>query len=144
MPFILSLSVVQYKYQCKAVPFSSLDSAHAAKQAPHLPPLPNPAPKSCPDPFAYVLDKHTRILTQSLRQRVLTKVTAGEVEVMEVEKELEVAGDSNNNLYSCSAGGPRSRAKRNYYHLMLTRVSQQQTKCPISVQILKVLLCNFH
>lgn len=28
--------------------------------------------------------------------------------------------------------------------LMLTRVSQQQTKCPIRVQILKVLLCHFH
>jgi len=34
--------------------------------------------------------------------------------------------------------------RRNYHHLMLTRVSQQQTKCPIRGQILKVLLCNFH
>lgn len=108
----------------------------------------------------HILDKHTRILTQCLRQRALTKVTArkrqerhgtgwGDMEV--------VVGDSNNNLYSCWVGIRRWRWRRrrrralepeadvgeeDCHHLMLTRVSQQQTKCPISVQILKVLLCN--
>jgi len=56
------------------IPLSSLDlAARAAEQDPAFTP-------DSPRSFAYILDKHTRILTQCLGQRVLSKVTAGKFE----------------------------------------------------------------